>query len=71
MDSKAITAARAEVKAEFDGSTALFDACWKEYRQRLNGFINNPTSVMDIEENIEAIASEKVNNPRSSFYIYG
>jgi len=71
MEHDEILAARAEVKKDFDGSTDLFNACWVEYLRRLGNSIDNPTSIMDIEENIEALASEKVNNPKSKFYIHG
>jgi len=55
----------------FDGSGALFDACWNQYKQWLNGAIDSPENISDVMNWLDNIASEKVNNPRSRFYIYG
>jgi len=56
---------------DFDGSLELFNASWREYRNYLNGSIDNPDCQLDVNEWIEQIASVKVNDPKSKFYIYG
>jgi hypothetical protein len=55
----------------FDGTTRLFDACWKQYREYVNGSIDDPKNIDDVTNWLDSIASEKVNNSASSFYIYG
>ena len=55
----------------FDGSNDLFNACWRTYTEYLNGAIDDPTCQEDINGWLEQIASEKVNNSKSRFYIYG
>jgi hypothetical protein len=56
---------------KFDGSDDLFEACWRQYRGYLTGGIDDPKDMRDIMEWLDQIAAEKVNNPRSRFYIYG
>ena len=56
---------------QFRGSLALFTACWRQYRTWLNGAIDGPTCDSDVLEWLDQIASEKVNNPKSRFFIYG
>lgn len=58
-------------RKNFDGSDRLFDACWRQYTQWLKSAIDDPTCQDDIDNWLHSIASEKVNNPRSKFYIYG
>ena len=60
-----------EYYKDFDGSPALFRACWNTYKGYLLGSIDSPKCDMDVTDWLETIASEKVNNPRSVFYIYG
>ena len=55
----------------FDGSENLFDACWREYRGYVRSAIDNPESISDVMDWLDRIAAEKVNNPKSSFYMYG
>jgi hypothetical protein len=55
----------------FDGSEELFDACWRQYRTYVNGAIDDPEDLGDVLEWLDSIAAEKVNNPRSRFYMYG
>ena len=62
---------KAKAKEIFDGTNDLFNACWKQYREYLKGSIDNPTCQEDIDAWLDTIASEKVNNPKSKFYIYG
>jgi hypothetical protein len=56
---------------KFDGSTRLFNACWHQYRSYVKGAIDDPTCLADVTDWLDTLASEKVNNSRSSFYIYG
>ena len=63
--------AKEHYRKDFDGSTALFNACWKQYRAWLKGSINNPKCDYDVIDWLDKIAAEKVNNPRSVFYMYG
>ena len=58
-------------RKEFDGSSRLFNACWRQYIGYLRVAIDDPTCDMDVDDWLENIASEKVNNSRSVFYIYG
>lgn len=58
-------------RRQFDGSLALFTSCWNEYRRMLKGSIDDPTCDADVNDWLGNIASGKVNNPRSKFYIYG
>lgn len=52
-------------------SDRLFRACWAHYRRLLANAIDFPNSDDDVVSWLDSIASEKVNNPRSTFYIYG
>jgi len=55
----------------FDGSTELFNACWRQYRGFVNGATDDPSNIDDVMQWLDTIASEKVNNSASRFYIYG
>ena len=55
----------------FDGSQGLFNACWRQYRGYINGSIDDPQDIDDVMSWLDSIASEKVNNSNSRFYIYG
>lgn len=56
----------------FKGSDRLFRACWGDYRRWLrNGAMGLPQEMMEVRHWLDAIASDKVNNSRSRFYIYG
>lgn len=57
-------------RKRFDGSSRLFEACWRDLSslERSNGMINGDA---EIDSVLYQFASEKVNNPDSSFYIYG
>lgn len=52
----------------FDGSLGLFEACWGDFLRNWGGLC---TSVEEVEGTLECIAAEKVNNPKSRFWIYG
>lgn len=54
-----------------DVNSDLFTACWYQYMTYLNGGTDDPSNLDDVMGWLESIASEKVNNPRSKFYIYG
>ena len=59
---------KAQFWTDFDGSEALFNACWRQLKKEVY------TSSMPADEVaawLEAFAAERVNNPRSKFYIYG
>ena len=71
MTSDEVTRSRKAARKAFDGRQALFDACWREYRRELSGGCDMPYTTGDIDEALERIAGEKVNNPRSMFYMYG
>jgi hypothetical protein len=53
------------------GSDSLKRACWNQFVSWLRGAIDNPETDAEVIEWLNAIASEKVNNPKSKFYIYG
>ena len=71
MTLKEVKAHREDCKKYFDGSGRLFNACWSKYLGYLNGAIDMPECGLDIDDWLENIASEKVNNPNSVFYMYG
>jgi hypothetical protein len=48
-------------------SARLFNACIKDMQR----FLADSGQIDDLEGLYSSIASEKVNNPRSSFFIYG
>ena len=60
-----------EYRKNFEGSDRLFNACWGQYIFWLQGAIDNPSCDYDVENWLDQIASEKVNDSRSSFYLYG
>ena len=62
---------KAEAREAFDGSLGLFEACWRQYREYLRGAIDYPESLNDVSDWLDQIASEKVNDSTSRFYIYG
>lgn len=55
----------------FRGSTRLFDACWRVYRERFMEGVEEASSDHDVLVALDWHASRMVNNPSSSFYIYG
>ena len=52
-------------------SNRLYRAAWAKYRRLLRDAIDYPTSDSDVCGWLESIMAESVNNPRSTFYIYG
>ena len=62
----------AHYRDRFDGSPRLFRACWRQYRAWMaEGAIDDPTTDQDVLDWLDSIAAERVNDGRSSFYIYG
>ncbi len=59
-------AAKSNFRKTFIGSNRLFEACWREALKYKRLYLEEIS-----EELLEQIASEKVNNPKSSFFIYG
>lgn len=56
-------------KGQFSGSERLFAACWRDLlRYRRHTEIDTQA---DADRWLDQIAGEKVNNPKSSFYIHG
>lgn len=60
------------IRDYFSGSNRLFEACYRQYLKWLReGAIDTPVDICQVVQWVDSIAAEKVNNPRSSFYIYG
>ena len=55
----------------FDGGDRLFACAWRTYVRWRAGSIDSPDSDDEVVGWLNQIASERVNNSRSSFYIYG
>jgi hypothetical protein len=62
---------KCRARINFSGSERLFSACWNQYLAWLRGAIDDPETQADVDQWLDQIASEKVNNPKSVFYIYG
>lgn len=60
-----------KARQRFDGSRDLFDECWKEYLGFVAGGTDDPENIDDVMGWLDSIASEKVNDSESDFYIYG
>jgi hypothetical protein len=63
-------ARRGEARRRFDGSERLFNACWRE----LLWYERNADvcgSEIEVDSVLHGAASRRVNNERSSFWIYG
>ncbi len=55
----------------FDGSQSLYDACWREFERNMAMGAYDSMDQQRANQELDSIASEKVNNPKSKFYIYG
>ena len=55
----------------FEGSPKLFTSCWKVYKGWLAQEVNSPGCIGDVLKDLDQIASKKVNNSRSLFYMHG
>jgi hypothetical protein len=61
---------KSAARKRFDGSARLFNACWRE----MLWFEHNSDSMdgdCEIDAFLDNAASRRVNDSRSSFYIYG
>ena len=64
-----VTALKSKLRKAVGDRPSLFDACWKDVLMFANqGDIVDYSHLKDL---YNSIASHKVNNPRSKFYIYG
>ena len=61
---------RKDARAAFDGSARLFAVCWRELRwfERETG---ERFDAAQVAEFLHDAAARRVNNPRSSFWLYG
>ena len=66
MKEKALT--KAQYWQDFDGSEALFNACWRQLKKEV---YTGSMPEDEVSAWLEAFAAERVNNPKSRFYIYG
>lgn len=60
-----------EARKKFEGSNNLFDVCWKDMLSLIRDGMEEPESEEETMRVLDDIASQKVNSPRSKFYIYG
>ena len=60
--------ARREAQKNFDGSYALFCACWKRYCAWINA---GGVDEGGVDEWLDAIAAELVNDENSPFWMHG
>ena len=60
---------KAQARKQFDGSTGLFNVCWREYLRACRS--DDTDAPSDVLEFLDQEASFRVNNPKSRFYIYG
>jgi len=54
-----------------DESPRLFNAAWRQYLYLLRGSIDDPIDDTNVVEWLTTIMAEKVNNPKSTFYLWG
>jgi uncharacterized protein YfkK (UPF0435 family) len=69
LSPKEVTALKKRLKQDVRDSDALFEACWREVM-----VFAKESDIYDynhLKELYNSVASQKVNNPRSRFYIYG
>jgi hypothetical protein len=57
--------------SRFDGSSDLFNSCWRKYQREILPGTDNPENIADVMNWLDALAAEKVNDSASRFYIYG
>ena len=57
-------------RPRFQGSDRLFRHCWRRLRRHVSQGMDLLDSD-EVQEYLELLASDAVNNPRSSFYISG
>ena len=69
LTKKQVTALKSRLKKDVKDRPVLFNACWREVMKFANqGDIVDYHHLKDL---YNSIASYKVNNPRSKFYMYG
>jgi hypothetical protein len=68
---KSIRMTKEDYWKSFEGSRDLFDECWKMLRREAKHTEIDFNENLDIEQRLKNFASDKVNDPRSRFYIYG
>lgn len=72
LDGKYVLQGPRHYRHVFRGSLRLYRACWRQYQHlRLTGAFDDPGGDDDVLNALDQIAAEKVNNPRSVFYMYG
>ncbi len=59
---------KSNFRKTFEGSEGLFESCWGEF---LSWFADTCNSVYEIEECLDYLASQRVNDPKSKWYITG
>lgn len=69
LSSQEVTALKGRLRKDIGDRPALFDACWREIMKFANQ--GDVVDYQHLKDLYDSIASEKVNNPRSKFYIYG
>jgi len=58
-------------RLQTDMSDRLFRTCWRVYRNYLQDSIDNPQSDSEVLDWLDQIASERVNDSSSTFYLRG
>ena len=58
---------KAEAKKNFNGSERMFEACWRQ----LTDLEHQGLVVAEVDETLSSFASERVNDEKSPFYMYG
>ena len=58
-------------RLNFGGTDRFFAACWSQYLRYLETAIDFPKTQEEVSAWLDSIASEKVNDPKSKFFIHG
>jgi hypothetical protein len=69
LTAKEVTKMKSRLRKAMNDSPSLFNACWREVMK-----FARQGDIMDyqhLKTTYNTIASYKVNNPRSKFYLYG
>jgi hypothetical protein len=69
LTSKQVTALKNRLRKDVGDRPALFDACWRMIMKFANQ--GDISDYQHLRALYDSIASEKVNNPRSKFYMHG
>jgi hypothetical protein len=62
---------KAECRTRFDGSERLFEACWRDLQRGIRQGAIDASTVDLAMVWLDDFASERVNDERSPFYLYG